>query len=281
MTTPENNVLEQVLTDLADEGAALSAMVEPLDEAGWRTPTPAAGWDVATQIAHLAWTDEVALAAATDKERWDAFVMAAIDDPEGFVDAKAIEGGRVPPAELLARWRAAGPALHAALRTCPEGQKMPWFGPPMSPTSMATARFMETWAHSLDVAEALGIAPEPTDRIRHVAHLGVRTRNFSFGVHSLPAPTEEFRVELRSPSGELWQWGPDDAAQSVKGSARDFCLRVTQRRHRDDLDLVAVGSDADRWLDRAQAFAGPPGAGRPPSVDHARQGRLETVEGDA
>jgi hypothetical protein len=40
---------------------------------------------------------------------------------------------------------------------------------------------------------------------------------------------------------------------------------VTQRRHRDDLDLVAVGPDADRWLDVAQAFAGPPGEGREPS----------------
>jgi len=141
---------------------------------------------------------------------------------------------------------------------------MPWFGPPMSPTSMGTARFMETWAHSLDVAEALGVQPEPTDRIRHVTHLGVRTRNYSFGVHGLEAPAEEFRIELRSPSGELWTWGPLEAAQSVRGSAYDFCLRVTQRRHRDDLDLVAVGLDADRWLDIAQAFAGPPGDGREP-----------------
>lgn len=256
------SVLDDVLTDLADEGAALLAMVEPLDESGWRTPTPARGWDVATQIAHLAWTDEVAVAAATDQVRWDAFVMEAINDPEGFVDAQALEGGRAPANELLVRWREAGQAMHEALRNYPQGEKMPWFGPPMSPTSMATARFMETWAHSLDVSEALGVEPQPTDRIRHVTHLGVRTRNFSFGLHSLQPPTEEFRVELRAPSGELWGWGPADAAQSVKGSAFDFCLRVTQRRHRDDLDLVAVGADADRWLDLAQAFAGPPGPGR-------------------
>ena len=126
---------------------------------------------------------------------------------------------------------------------------------------MATARFMETWAHSLDVAESLGIPPEPTDRIRHVAHLGVRTRNFAFGVHGLTPPAEEFGVTLVSPSEDVWTWGPDDAAQTVTGSAYDFCLLVTQRRHRADTDLVAVGPDADRWLDIAQAFAGPPGRG--------------------
>jgi hypothetical protein len=32
--------------------------------------------------------------------------------------------------------------------------------------------------------------------------------------------------------------------------------------NRDDTDLVAIGPDADHWLDIAQAFAGPPGAGR-------------------
>ncbi|HNQ99825.1 MAG TPA: hypothetical protein PKN52_07470, partial [Trueperaceae bacterium] len=58
---------------------------------------------------------------------------------------------------------------------------------------------------------------------------------------------------------------PDGAVQSVTGPARDFCLLVTHRRHRDDLDLVATGADADRWLDIAQAFAGPPGSGRTPT----------------
>jgi len=117
------------------------------------------------------------------------------------------------------------------------------------------------------VAEALGVPPEPSDRIRHVAHLGVRTRNFAFGVHGLEPPAEEFGVTLVSPSEEVWAWGPEDADQTVTGSAYDFCLLVTRRRHRVDTDLVAFGADSDRWLDIAQAFAGPPGEGRSPVVE--------------
>jgi uncharacterized protein (TIGR03084 family) len=256
------DLLDQVLADLAAEGAALDDLVAPLDDAGWRTPTPAAGWDVATQVVHLAWTDEVAVFAATDKVAWDEVVVKAIADPEGFVDTEALAGGTAASSDILIRWRSARAGLQGVLRAYPASEKIPWFGPPMSPTSMATARFMETWAHGLDVAEALGAAPEPTDRIRHVAHLGVRTRNYAYSVQGLEPPTEEFRVELTAPSGELWEWGPVDAEQSVRGSAYDFCLRVTQRRHRDDLDLVATGADANRWLDIAQAFAGPAGSGR-------------------
>jgi len=265
-------VLDTILRDLDAEGELLWAAVAGLDPAapdgaGWTTPTPAAGWTVATQIAHLAWTDEVATLAARahteeGKVAWDAVVLEAIADPTGYVDTCAHEVARLAPQALLARWGAAREGLATALRELPEGQKMPWFGPPMSAASMAAARFMETWAHALDVYAALGVEPERSDRIRHVAHLGVRTRNYAFSVRELPAPTEEFRVELASPSGELWTWGPDDAAQRVTGSAWDFCELVTQRVHRDDTDLVATGAEADQWLGIAQAFAGPAGEGR-------------------
>jgi uncharacterized protein (TIGR03084 family) len=99
-------------------------------------------------------------------------------------------------------------------------------------------------------------------RLKSIAHLGVRTRDFAFTVHDLTPPAEPFRVELTAADGSLWTWGPEDAAQRVKGSALDFCYLVTQRRSRAELDLVAHGVDAQKWLAIAQAFAGPPGSGR-------------------
>lgn len=261
------SVLESVLSDLAVEGDQLRTAVAGLDDAAWATPVPAERWTIATTIAHLLWTDEVAVLAARagtpeGKEAWDAVVLQAIADPTGFVDAGAVEIAVLPPADLMARWDAGRAALAAALREVPDGTKMPWFGPPMSPTSMATARFMETWAHALDVYDGLGERPPATDRIKHVAHLGVRTRGFSYVQNGLEPPTAEVRVELTAPSGATWTWGPDDATQSVTGSAYDFCQLVTQRIHRDDTDLVAVGDDAEQWLRIAQAFAGPAGGGR-------------------
>ena len=258
-----SKLLDDLLTDLKAEGDQLFNVVSGLDDDGWHTPTPAEGWDVATQVAHLLWTDEVAVFAATDKAAWDEVVRAAIADPEGFADVAAREVARIAPQALLARWGSARESVGQALRDLPAGQKVPWFGPPMSAASMATARFMETWAHALDVYDALGVAPAPTDRIRHVAHLGVRTRDFAFSVHDREPPAEEFRIDLFSPAGDQWTWGPEDAEQTVTGSAYDFCLLVTQRIHRDDTDLQAHGVDAEQWLGIAQAFAGPAGEGRP------------------
>jgi uncharacterized protein (TIGR03084 family) len=263
-----SDLLTGLLDDLQAEGDRLRDAVDLLGADGWRTPVPAEGWDVATTVAHLLWTDEVAVLAAhslrgdDDKAAWDEVVLAAIADPFGFVDAGAIELAAHPRDEILERWAAGRAALRQALLEVPEGAKLPWFGPPMSPPSMATARFMETWAHALDVYDAAGARPEPTDRVKHVAHLGVRTRNFSFTQNGLEPPADEFRVELEAPSGEVWTWGPEEALQRVSGSAYDFCLLVTQRVHRDDTDLVTVGEGAETWLGFAQAFAGPAGGGR-------------------
>jgi uncharacterized protein (TIGR03084 family) len=263
------NVLDGVLADLNAEGQYVESLVADLDEQGWRTATPAEGWDIATTIAHLLWTDETSVKAIDgtlgDKTAWDEVVMKAFADPTGFVDTEAIDLAKTHSgAELLARWQASRVALEAKLRTVPDGQKLIWFGPPMSPASMATARLMETWAHGIDVAEGQDLTHGQSDRIRHVASLGHRTRNYSFVNSGLEKPAEEFRLDLTLPSGETWTAGPEDAAQTVTGPAYDFCLLVTQRRHLDDLDLVATGPDAQKWLTIAQAFAGPAGGGREP-----------------
>ncbi|WP_415842909.1 TIGR03084 family metal-binding protein, partial [Nocardia ninae] len=224
--------------------------------------TPAPGWTIAHQIGHLAWTDEVATLAAADADRFQQLVVEAAPKATTFVDEAAGEAATAPPAELLDRWHSGRKSLTDALRAVPVGSKLPWFGPPMSAASMITARIMETWAHGQDVADTLGVVRTPTARLRTVAHIGVRTRNFAYTVHGKTPPTEEFRVELTAPDGTIWSWGPEDAAQRVTGSALDFCLLVTQRRHPDDLAIEAVGADAAEWLTLAQAFAGPTGTGR-------------------
>ncbi|GHE00270.1 TIGR03084 family metal-binding protein [Streptomyces alanosinicus] len=253
-----------VIDDLRAESEELDLLVTELSPEQWALPTPAPRWTVAHQIAHLAWTDRSALLAVTDADAFRALVEKALAAPDSFVDEGAQDGARLAPAELLRTWRAGREALDRALRAAPPGARFPWYGPPMSAASMATARLMETWAHSLDIADALGVVRAPTDRLGHVARLGVRTRDFAHTVHGITPPADEFRVELTSPTGEVWAYGPEDAPQRVTGPALDFCLLVTQRAHRADLALTAVGPEADRWLDIAQAFAGPPGTGRPP-----------------
>jgi uncharacterized protein (TIGR03084 family) len=255
-------MLDEVLADLEAESDDLDAMVAGLSDVDFEQPTPAAGWTIAHQIAHLAWTDEVTLLAINNP---DGFLdmISKMPDVATFVDRMATER-LAPPAELLSRWRTGRAALAAALRTATE--RIPWVGTPtMSPTSMATARMMETWAHGQDVADALGVTRRFTPRIRHVVHIGYRTLGHGFAMHGRPVPETPVRVELSTPDGELWTYGPQDAPDRLVGPAVDFCLLVTQRRHPKDLALEPTGPVATEWLEVAQAFAGLPGSKREPA----------------
>jgi uncharacterized protein (TIGR03084 family) len=249
--------------DVAAETAVTRGLVAGLSETGWRTPTPAPSWDIADQIGHLAYFDQVAVSAVVDPDEFRA-ELAAIEAAGINPDAIAARYRDRSGAQTLAWFDDARADLLATFAAIDPATRLPWFGPAMSAASALTARLMETWAHTQDIADALGLTREPTDRLRHVAHIGVGARAFSYIVNGKPSPTAPVLVTLTAPSGAVWTWGPAYATDRISGPALDFCLLVTQRRHRDDLALIVEGPAATEWMTIAQAFAGPPGPGRRP-----------------
>ena len=257
--------MSEVCADLRAEHADLDALVAPLHPRAWDTPTPAEGWTIRDQISHLTYFDERALLACTDPDRFRSWRDASMTNelmPSEGDRADVALGRRMPPDELLELWRRTRSRLVAALEASDSKARIPWFGPDMSAASKATARLMETWAHGQDVADALGIERKATDRLKHVIHIGLRALPYAYSVRKMDVPDEPIRVEVTSPSGELWTWGPEGAANAVRGPAVDLALVVVQRRHRDDTAREAEGPLAYEWLSIAQAFAGPPGPGR-------------------
>ena len=257
--------MDEICADLTAEGDAVDSLVADLEPAQWELPTPAPGWTIAHQIAHITSTARMAALATADPDTGrQAVTLSPGADFNAGVEAALAEFLTGEPAQRLARWRAERAALATALLEAPPGRKVPWIVTDISLASMASVGIMELFGHGQDIADALGVRREQTDRIRHLARFGVRMRDFAYLSHGLTPPGGEFRVELTAPSGDQWAYGPEDAAETVTGPAVDFCLLVTRRRHRDDLSLTASGPEADHWLDIAQAYAGPPGPGRAP-----------------
>ncbi len=250
--------------DLDAESRVVDALVADLDEAGWATPTPAEGWDVRTQIGHLYFADARSVLAATDRPTFEKLRDFELADERSNLNIAMLgrDAGSTG-AETLATWRDGRARFQQVFRALDPGVRVPWYGPDMSPLSMVTARIMETWAHGQDVADALGAVTEPTDRLRHVAHIGVGARRWSYTTNRREMPDAAVFVELHAPSGDVWRWGDPSAAERVVGDALDFCRVVTQRRHVDDTALVVTGDAAREWMLLAQAYAGPPGRGRP------------------
>ena len=249
----------QVTADLIAEQDALDDVVAPLPDGAWLTPTPSPGWSVADQIGHLTFFDRTAALAIEDPA---AFVAHRAELVSSFADAAAVEQltlgefRAMEPAELLDAWRSGRSALARAASGLGDDTRVEWYGPSMSAKSFLTARLMEAWAHGQDVVDTVGARRSPSDRLRHIAQLGVITRGWSYINRGLERPAGEVSVALEAPSGELWSWEHADEVGRVTGPAEDFCLVVTQRRHVDDTRLVVSQGPARDWLLIAQAFAG-------------------------
>jgi uncharacterized protein (TIGR03084 family) len=281
--------LDGLLADLDAEFRALRSVVGRLGDTDptWDLPTPADGWAVRDQISHLAYFDEAGRLAVVDPEGFAVEVERLVGSDGDPMDVHLTRGRSIGGDELLAWWDGAHAGMMAAFAHVEPSARVPWFGPAMGARSFVTARVMETWAHGQDVLDALGLDRQPTDRLRHIAHLGVRARTYSYMVRGLEVPHGRIDVVLAAPSdpeGIPWEWrigesadtpgsgdptpSSDDGADDlITGSALDFCLVTTQRRHLADTDLVVRGPLAAGWMAIAQAFAGPAGTGRTPLAD--------------
>ncbi|MFC4856978.1 TIGR03084 family metal-binding protein [Actinophytocola glycyrrhizae] len=253
-----------VISDLTADAEAFEGLVTGVAETGWQRPTPAPGWTVAHQVAHLAFIFRLAGTAASDAELFGAMAAKAAANFEGAVEAALADYLGDPPEVLLSRWRAERDTAIKALAAVPADQVVPWLVRPLPPAVLASAGMMELFAHGQDIADGLGVTREYTDRLWWIALFVTLTWDFGYQSRGLTPPDTQFRYELTAPSGATWEFGPADAEQKITGPAVDFCLLATRRRHRDDLALSATGPDADAWLDVAQCYRGPAGEGRRP-----------------
>lgn len=251
-----------VYLHLTAAGQQVDRLVADLDGASWELPTPAPGWTVAHQIAHLAATFRMAELAVASPDTFRQFTSTLSADFNANVSQALARYLTEPRDVLLKRWRAERAAVDEALAATPPMQMVPWLVRPLPAAVLAAAGMMELFAHGQDIADALGAGREHGDGLRHLVDFVSRTWDFGYQTHKIPVPDITLRFEVTAPSGELWTFGPEDSPERITGPALDLCLLATRRRHRDDLALTATGDEAGRWLDIAQAYRGPAGPGR-------------------
>lgn len=260
-STAGGDVVAGLVVDLREEAASLHKILADLTPAQWLADTPAVGWSVRDQVAHLAHFDGITRMCIAAPDEFIA-LRDGLDDLQTYVDGVGdLQEGRSGE-DMLAWWAEERDGLAAAALAADPAERVPWFGPSMSLASKVTARLMETWAHGQDVVDAVGADREPSDRLKNVARIGVLAFPNSYRTRGLEVPETLVRVELTGPSGHAWVWGSAEATDVVRGTALDFCLVVTQRRHVDDTRLETEGPVAEQWMQIAQAFAGPAGSGR-------------------
>jgi uncharacterized protein (TIGR03084 family) len=251
--------------DFLAECEALDALVSQYGEADFARRTDFYGWTVRDEVMHLYFLDVTTLKAIEQEADFLAEVaeIRRYQAAGGELSDYMRERYRALTRDsLLDVWRETYRRLAGVFAAGDPKTRMKWFGPDMSLVSAASARQMEVWAHGQDIYDLFGVERIPTDRVRNICEIGVRTQGWTFRNRKLDVPDAP-EVILTAPSGAAWRWN-EGGAESVRGPAVDFALVVTQRRHVDDTALETEGPGARRWMEMAQCFAGAPSDGPPP-----------------
>jgi uncharacterized protein (TIGR03084 family) len=244
---------------LAEQQAELSALLASLTDDDWSRPSRCEGWSVADVVLHLAQTNEMAIGSAQGR-----FTEALATLTEGVQAAGNVDDGAdvmvrhqrgAPPASVRDRWQQSADALRAALVESDPHRRVDWVAGQLSVRTLAVTRLAETWIHTGDVADALGVTPAPGERLRHVARLAWRTLPYAFARadRELHGPVA---FELVGPSGGAWTFVPEDEpVTTLRGDGFELCLVAARRVEPDATGLQADGPDAADVLELVRTYA--------------------------
>jgi uncharacterized protein (TIGR03084 family) len=133
--------------------------------------------------------------------------------------------------------------------------RVTWVAGELSVRTLATTRLAETWIHTGDAAESVGLHLPPTDRLRHIARLAWRTVPYAFerAGRVLSGPVA---FELTGPGGEPWHFAPDAAPVTViRGDGVELCRVAGRRIDAAHTGLVGEGPDAVAVLELVRTYA--------------------------
>ena len=251
--------LQAVVTDLRAEGDELYQLLKDADTGIWTQVSTFKQWTVWDVLAHLHFSDHMALTSVISADGFTALLKELTDQRSAGKHTKqwlSVDGHSITGPDLLERWRTTFLQLCDALAAADPGERFLWVGPGMKARMFGTARQMETWAHGWEIFDLLGLQRQHTDRLINIVTIGVRTYGWTFTNRKLEVPEATPFVSLQAPSGKIWTFNDPNSSHRVEGSAMEFCQVVTQVRNIADTQLQVTGDNAVAWMEVAQCFAG-------------------------
>ena len=257
-------MMDELLTAVAAQHDELARLVDRCSGDDWERPTSAVGWDVADVLLHLALTDELAITSARGELPPLADGLMGSRESQGVsVDdaaAAQVAAERAAGGEAIRRrWHDASRGMLAAFEAADPHQRVTWVTNQLSVETLGATRLSECWIHTGDIASALDIRLEPTDRLRHVARLAWRTLPYAFARAGL-SMHGPVALDLTGPHGNQWRFDPDapapaPALTTIRGSAAEFCEVAARRVDAGATGLVGTGPDSETVLRVVRTYA--------------------------
>jgi uncharacterized protein (TIGR03084 family) len=250
--------LAEIIIDLRAEGLELYEFLQQIEDPDWARATAFKNWTVNDVVAHLYFGDYLGIVSHQSSEEFLHAMAQVKQANSSLVEYTRKWSGGVNAARLRENWYERFVYMCDIFAASDPDMRLTWAGPDMGIKMFATARLMETWAHGWEIYDLLASPRQHTDRIHHIATIGAKTFGWTFANRQIALPGPVPQLQLRAPSGEIWEWHTPQSDNRIRGEAVEFCQVVTQVRNIDDTQLEVVGETAAQWMSIAQCFAGPP-----------------------
>ena len=254
--------MREILSDLVAEQQALDQFLQRINERQWNLPTSAPGWSIKDTVSHLAHAEQFAAQVLAEGE--SVVADLGMDNIDKWTEVGVKEGREKRYQQVIEWWRNSRADVVDALSRIEGNVRVPWISGDMSARAFATLRLMETWAHGLDIKDAMdGLLTfdeeeeDPTadtPRIRHVAWLAHRMLPYAFAEAGEEFPETGIRLELMGPSYSRWVYGPEDAADVIKGLAGEWCRIAVHRLDSTATSLKTEGDNAETAIKVVRAY---------------------------
>lgn len=239
----------------------LHALLTSLDADEWGRPTETPYGAVHDVVAHLVGIERLALG-------WFGVLPMPPDDvafDHALASAAAMEelAGTSTDA-LVGEWYKLALRVATTARSAPSDMFFMAHDIPASPDVAMQLRTFELWAHTDDIAVALGrplLMPDPGIMLTLSSALA-QALPFTFGLAGEDSPNAGVRLVLTGPGGGTYDLGFGDAppmptASTIVVAAYDACRLAQRRAVRSDVDVVVEGdvSLGESILAHAGVFA--------------------------
>ena len=235
-----------ILSALVAEQQLLDQYLQSIPVRDWNNKTRFKSMTVTDQVSYLAGSEDLALNAIKKKGTFFSDYKGA-NGADKFAKVQTDKGRAMRPQDVIEWWRLSRAKMIEVLAKASQNREVIWWNKKWDMKTFVMWKLTETWAHTLDIYDFTNDTYNDSTRLQHISEFGwIQIPQIS---KNNKIKEKQLRIELIGPEYKVWQYGPEDAENVIKGNAGDWCRLITGRsKFYNKFTLEADGNFADKYL---------------------------------
>ena len=238
--------MKTILSALVAEQQLLDQYLQSIPLREWNNKTRYKSMTITDQVSYLAGSEDLAFNAIRKKGTFFTDYKGP-NGPNKFAKVQIDKGKKMRPQDVIEWWRLSRAKIIEVLAKSSQNREVEWWKHTWDMKTFVMWKLSETWAHSLDIFDVTKNDFNDTTRLEHISEFGWTQIPHISKINKIK--DKDLRVELIGPEYKVWNFGPENAENIIKGNASDWCRLITGRSESlSKISLTSSGQFAERYI---------------------------------